>query len=185
MLAKPPGWPLLTAFSLAALVALWWASAPYVYVEFRLWVFFVGGALALVWTVRAVVALIGDADAIRDRKLRWFMPWLIVCGVVVAVALDAPFRVRFALSEPALIAHAQAVARSGTVSWECHRVGLYPTCWSEATPGGGARFTVDDPGVRTSAGFIWSPAGQMPDGDVEQFDPISGPWYAYSGWDKW
>lgn len=45
MLDKPPGWPLLTAFALAALVALWWASAPYVYVEFVIWVVFVGGAL--------------------------------------------------------------------------------------------------------------------------------------------
>ncbi|GAA2210311.1 hypothetical protein GCM10009850_057700 [Nonomuraea monospora] len=185
MLDKPPGWPLLTVFSLASLVALWWASAPYVYVEFFLWAYLVGGILALVWTVRAAVALIRDADAVRDRKVRWFMPWVIVCGVVVAVSLDAPFRVRFALSESALISHAETVARNGAYSRECHQVGLYPTCWSEATPGGGARFTVDDPGVRTSAGFIWSPAGQMPEGDLERFDPIAGPWWAYSGWDKW
>ncbi|MFG1946138.1 hypothetical protein [Nonomuraea sp. NPDC048826] len=185
MLDKPPGWPLLTAFSLAVLVALWWASGPYVYAEFVLWVLFIGGFLTFVWTVRAVVALIRDADAIRHRKLRWFMPWIIVCGMVVAVSLDWPFRVRFALSESALIAHAQAVARSGDVWMECHQVGLYPTCWSEATPGGGARFRVSDPGIRTSAGFVWSPAGQMPEDDVESLDPLTGPWYAYSGWDKW
>ncbi|MEV0827907.1 hypothetical protein [Nonomuraea rubra] len=185
MLDKPPGWPLLTAFTLAGLVALWWASAPYMYVEFALWAYCSGVILGLIWTVRAVAALIRDADAIRDRKLRWFMPWIIVCGVVVAVSIDAPFRVRFALSESALIAHAQTVAQSGDASGECRKVGLYPTCWSEAIPGGGAWFTVDDPGIRTSAGFIWSPAGQMPEGVVERFYPITGPWYAYSGWDKW
>src|SRR5690606_39380879 len=48
-------WPLLTAFALAALVALWWARAPYVYVEFVIWVVLVGGGLGLLWTVRAVV----------------------------------------------------------------------------------------------------------------------------------
>ncbi|MFB4269130.1 DUF6461 domain-containing protein [Nonomuraea sp. GTA35] len=40
-------------------------------------------------------------------------------GVATAVSLDAPFRVRFALSQSALMAHAEAVARSGTYSHEC------------------------------------------------------------------
>lgn len=57
MLTKPPGWPLLKAFSVTALVSLWWVGAPYPYSEFRPWVTLVGGALTLVWTLRAVPRL--------------------------------------------------------------------------------------------------------------------------------
>ncbi|WP_406319550.1 hypothetical protein OHA77_19740 [Streptosporangium sp. NBC_01639] len=117
--------------------------------------------------------------------LRWLMPWIIVGCTFLAITADVPFRVRFALSQAALADHAQAVARSGTSSHECRQVGLYPVCWSEATPGGGARFSIDDWLVSTSAGFVWSPAGQMPEDDMDQLDPISGPWYAWSGWDEW
>ncbi|WP_406319548.1 hypothetical protein OHA77_19735 [Streptosporangium sp. NBC_01639] len=53
MITKPPGWPLLTAFSLTALVCLWWASAPYLYVELFLWAFFVGGSVCLLGIIRA------------------------------------------------------------------------------------------------------------------------------------
>ncbi|GAA2834718.1 hypothetical protein GCM10020220_024550 [Nonomuraea rubra] len=113
------------------------------------------------------------------------MPWIIVCGVVVAVTLDAPFRVRFALSESALIAHAQAVAQSGGRLGGVPPGGPLPNLWSEAIPGGGSVVHCRDPGIRTLAGFIWSPAGQMPEGVVEAFLPDRCPWYAYSGWDKW
>jgi hypothetical protein len=185
MLAKPPGWPLLTAVSVAALVSLWWVSAPYPYFEFRLWVILVGGVLTFVWILRAVVALATNAASVWRHKFRWLIAPLIVCCAYVAIDLDMPFRVRFGLSEPALTAYAHAVAQSGTVSWECHQVGLYRVCWSEMTPGGGARFSVDDWLIRSTVGFIWSPAGQMPDSDVEQFDLITGPWYAWHGWDEW
>lgn len=185
MITKPPGWPLLTAFSLAALVCLWWASAPYLYVELFLWAFFVGGSLCLLGIMRGIAALVADVDAVSAHLFRWLVPWIIVGCTFLAITADVPFRVRFALSQSALAEHAQAVARSGTSSHECRQVGLYPVCWSEATPGGGARFSIDDWLVRTSAGFVWSPAGQMPEDDVDRLDPISGPWYAWSGWDEW
>jgi hypothetical protein len=185
VITKPPGWPLITAFSLAALVCLWWASGPYLYVELFLWAFIAGGLLYLLWITRAIPALIADVNAVSAHLLRWLMPWIIAGSTVAAITADVPFLVRFTLSHSALTDYAQTVARSGTHSHECRQVGLYPVCWSEATPGGGARFSVDDWLVRTSAGFVWSPAGQMPEDDVERLDPIFGPWHAWSGWDEW
>ncbi|MEV4377543.1 hypothetical protein [Streptosporangium sp. NPDC049644] len=185
MIAKPPGWPLLTAFSLTALVCLWWASAPYLYVELLLFAFFAGGVLFLVWITRIIVAAITDSNAVSAHIRQWFVPWMILGGVVLSIIVDAPFYARFALSQPALTAFAETVAKSGQVSHECRYVGLYRVCWSESTPGGGARFSVDDWLIRTSAGFVWSPAGQMPGDDVENLDPLVGPWYRWSGWDEW
>ncbi|MER6824433.1 hypothetical protein ABT352_00355 [Streptosporangium sp. NPDC000563] len=185
MIAKPPGWPLLTAFSFAAFVCLWWSSAPYPYVELFIWVIFAGGALFLLWIIRAVPALLTDIGAMEANMLRWLMPWIIAGCTALAISADIPFQVRFTLSKSALTDHAQAVARSGTSSHECRLVGLYPVCWSAATPDGGAQFSIDDWRIRTSAGFVWSPTGQVSEEGPGRLDPISGPWYAWSAWDRW
>ncbi|MEV7005353.1 hypothetical protein [Streptosporangium sp. NPDC051022] len=185
MIAKPLGWPLLMAFSFAAFVCLWWASAPYPYVELFIFAFCAGGVLLPLWLVRITLAAAADSNAVSAHQWRWFVPWMILGGVALSIFVDAPFYARFALSQPALTSFAETVAKSGQVSHECRLVGLYSVCWSEATPGGGARFSVDDWLIQTSAGFVWSPAGQMPEDDVESLDPLVGPWYRWSGWDTW
>jgi hypothetical protein len=100
---------------------------------------------------------------------------LAIVLTVVAVRMDWPLKVGFAVSRPAMDRLAQGLITSGNTFEEDQWVGVYKAkrIWRV---GDGVRFVTDDSDVSYTAGFVYLP----------QADPRRSKWssYKYVG-EKW
>ncbi|NRQ31483.1 hypothetical protein HII36_06460 [Nonomuraea sp. NN258] len=189
MIDRPPGWWFLTLASVTALISFYGTSVSWWYFETFGFMFLAWGSLMLTWLVRLVVAAWKARRALTAaRLLRWLPVPLIFCGVVAALSADAPFWVRFTLSEASLERYAKEIAGGVEPSPGCRWVGLYRICGDyqnggEAIPGG-SRFLVTDWPLMPSRGFLWFPNGQLSTEDLDgDYRHLTGPWYGWKGWD--
>jgi hypothetical protein len=122
-----------------------------------------------------------DVGAKRSTAPRWLIAialWVVV--VAAAYGTDAPLRIRFALSQPAMDALALEMTRDGAPATSpAQRVGFYDAYLIERN-GDGVRFVVAGAGFINPVGFAYSPAG-IPDGDPETdtYRRISGDWWLW------
>ncbi|MEV5895522.1 hypothetical protein [Nonomuraea fuscirosea] len=193
MISKPPGLPFLAAFSVAASVILMWASYPYWYgIEMFLFAIPVGSLLLAYWAIRMVWAnhkgtLTGGLGS------RWFMPWFVAVGVVLALIIDAPFWLRFTISEPSIKAYAEAVVKNPDREEPCQWAGLYYVCdgwqYSDLDTGeevpGSATFGVQEWFLDDNRGFLWLPSGEPDETADDSYRYLKDHWYGYKGWDGW
>ncbi|GAA3474760.1 hypothetical protein GCM10018965_093130 [Nonomuraea roseola] len=188
LIDRPPGWTFLTLVTAAGVFTFWWASAPFLPVETVLFIGLVWTALMTIWWIWwiAAMAMASTTFSRARARGRWLAPPLILAAAVGVLATDAPFHVRFALSEASLEAYAQKLAQGAEPDPDCERVGLYRACkdWLGDPPPGGAMFLVTDFGVESAVGFAWSPTGQEPALAVD-FEHLGGRWWATRQWDKW
>ncbi|WP_371779638.1 hypothetical protein [Streptosporangium subroseum] len=194
MIAKPPGWPFLTAISAMASLLLYWASVPHWYIiEMSLVLFFIGCPLFLAWVVRIALAANKDAGAVSARLWRWFLPWIILAGVFGALVVDAPFWVRFTISQPSMKAFAKTMTAKTSLDDSCRWLGLYRMCGAfpyysyekdEDVPGSAA-FSAREWAIESNTGFVWLPEGQ-PEGTMDdRYRHLIGNWHGWHGWDRW
>ncbi|MFC5828977.1 hypothetical protein [Nonomuraea insulae] len=188
---RSPGWPFLAALGVAAFLGLAWHGVATPYTEAWVFVVLVWGGFAVVWLIWFGAAMWEARHMLTaDRLMRWLPAPLILFGLVSALTVDAPFRARFALSEPSLEQYAMRLASGKEPGPGCEQVGLYRVCGNysgeaEAIPGG-ARFLVHDWPWAASRGFMWLPEGKVPiDNMDDQYEHITGPWYGWKGWDGW
>ncbi|GGQ23776.1 hypothetical protein [Streptosporangium pseudovulgare] len=194
MITKPPGWPFLTAISAVGIMLLYWASVPHWYtIEMFLTAVFAGGPLVLIWGVRIGTAALKDESAVSGRLWRWFLPWLIAAGVVVALVADLPFRMRFAVSEPSMEAFSRTVAAGTSPDDSCRWLGLYRVCWADryfsyekdGEVPGSAAFSSEEWAIYSNTGFVWLPEGRPEETSDDSYRHLGGSWYGWQGWDKW
>ncbi|XVQ84002.1 hypothetical protein ACQP2K_35060 [Microbispora siamensis] len=199
---RPPGWLLLGTTTFVALISCYLASVPYQYLEGFVFMFLAWSVLGIIWTIRLILA--GWTNRRRPMTTHWWVTairWLLVplifVGVVLAIEADAPFQVRFKLSQSSLERYAETLAHSGR-SVGCQWVGLYYVCGeypadgfvvsggAEAIPGG-AQVMVTDWPLMVSRGFLWLPDGRQPPDDTwcEEYEHLAGPWWGCRSWDGW
>ncbi|WP_155344585.1 hypothetical protein [Acrocarpospora pleiomorpha] len=190
--AKPPGWLFLLSTVFVTLICFYLDSVPYPYFE--------GGVFGiLAWSALGLIFAIRLFNASPSEGLAEAIPPLLVLvifmGCLLVTSTDAPFRVRFKLSEQSLEKYAMDLARSGAKTG-CQRVGLYYVCGTyssryglvsggaEAIPGG-AQVMVTDWPLMVSRGFLWLPDKRQPPDEVwcEEYKHLSGPWWACRSWD--
>ncbi|MEV4014919.1 hypothetical protein AB0J35_30910 [Nonomuraea angiospora] len=157
------------AVGLASLLTLFEVSAP----GLSYWALL----LALYWLALAITwsALLGEGA--RGRARWMFVPLVLVLGTVLLVTVDAPLRMRFALSESSLERYARSVRDDddGRDRWR----GLYQVGYTEKIPGG-AQFMV------TSFTWGWKRYGfayipdRVPGPDEVWYERFSGPWYIWT-----
>jgi hypothetical protein len=109
---SPPGRIFLTVVGAVGLLTCWAISAPAGYFLLILAAALAWSALGTIWGVWLLVAVLQRAgrEGLRRRWRRWLSVPAITLLVFANVALDAPLRMRLALSEPALRAAAVALA---------------------------------------------------------------------------
>lgn len=188
MMIKPPGWPLLTAFSATALVTCWLASVHYYWYDVQMitLVMFVWIPLVGIWAIRYAMAA-GSGWVGADAR-RWFTPWFIIGGVVLALVVDAPLWFRFTVSAPSMNAFVQTVDTEREEP--CQRVGLYYACHSHTysmLPGvdapGSVAFGISDGFGAGGKGFLYLPHGVPEETAYDKYKHLIGPWYAAAqGW---
>ncbi|MDX3105611.1 hypothetical protein [Nonomuraea angiospora] len=195
MISKPPGLPFLIVFSAVATVILIRASYPY-WDKFEMFLLTipVGVLLLAYWAIRMVWAE-HKGTLTANLKYRWVLPFVVAVGVMLALVTDAPFWIRFTLSETSMEAYAKAVAVSPGGKEPCQWAGLYRVCdgsqYHDGVTGeerpGSAQFGVRDWFLGDDKGFIWLAAGEPNDiaGKYgESYSYLKGRWYSYEGgWD--
>lgn len=165
------------------LLTCWAISAPAGYFLLILAAALAWSALAAIWGGWLLVAVLQRAgrDGLRRRWRRWLSAPAITLVVFANVALDAPLRMRLALSEPAL--RAAAVALASGESREPGWYGLFALTTMERLPGG-ARFQVRNTGFLDVGGFAYSPDGPPPVLGSDRYEHLTGPWYSWVNcWD--
>lgn len=194
MIAKPPGWPFLIVCLAAAAVILEWASYPFWYwFEMFLFAVPVGLLLTVYWAVRVVLSARRGAE--MNRLGRWFAPWFVLGGMVLALVTDAPFWIRFTISAPSMEAFAKQVTPLDRFHEQpCQWVGLYQVCgagWLYTDPDtdlrvpGSAEFQVKDPFVTYgSKGFAWIPFGELDVTSDGRYRHLKDRWYG-ADWTDW
>ncbi|WP_214103745.1 hypothetical protein [Acrocarpospora catenulata] len=194
---KPRGWLrgrlFLFVTALVALIGWYYASVPYPYFEQSVFALLAWTVITLAWIVRLLVAAFRNK---RIAALNWLLVPVIFVVYVTVHYTEAPFWVRFKLSESSLERYAIDLAR-GDQKYGCEWVGLYYVCgaydsqWggfvsggAEAIPGG-AQVMVTDWPLMVSRGFLWLPDGRQPPDEVwcEEYRHLSGPWWACRSWD--
>lgn len=193
MISKPPGLPFLIVFSaVAAFIVIRAAYPSWDKIEMFLLGIPVGLVLLTYWASRMVWA--DHKGTVPDGlKYRWILPFFIAGGVMLALFTDAPFWIRFTISESSLETYAKTVTSSGKEP--CRWAGLYRVCGGsryrdgvtdEVLPGS-ARFEVRDWFLDGGRGFIWLPTGEPNDiaGEYgESYSHLKDRWYSYAdGWD--
>lgn len=165
------------------LLTCWAISAPAGYFLLILAAALAWSALAAIWGVWLLVAVVQRAGraGLRRRWRQWLSVPAITLVVFANAALDAPLRMRLGLSEPALRAAAVALASGETI--EPGRYGLFALTAMERFPGG-ARFQVRNTGFLEVGGFAYSPAGPPPVLGSDRYEHLTGPWYSWVNcWD--
>ncbi|WP_344969480.1 hypothetical protein [Streptosporangium fragile] len=178
-----PGIPLIGSLVVLGLLLLYTGSFPGIgplWVLPALLVFF---GLGVAWFVRLVRALVDPAgrSGVGRNLLRWAAPPLI--GIL---ALTLPLEEsRFALSAESF----EKVARSavaGSADWKMGpgRLGLFDVSWA-ARHGNTVRFALVGGGNGIHQhGVIWSPRGEPPLPEEEEYEPdvehYYGPWYLWN-----
>lgn len=124
-------------------------------------VFFLGSAaLAVVWLVRAAVAL----RAARERRLRLASalrePAIVVCAIALAYTA-APFCVRVLLSQPGLRSYVEECRRTGVAPENPRWVGLLKVHRTDFA-GSAIRMITARVGMSDHAGLVYSPDGPPP-----------------------
>ncbi|WP_344945751.1 hypothetical protein [Sphaerisporangium flaviroseum] len=187
---------------MAALISFYLTSVPYIYMEALVFMFFAWTFMGLIWIIRLAAALwINRRRPGTSRSwltaTRWLLVPLIFVGSVLAIKADAPFQVRFRLSQSSLEHYAAKLAQSGR-SLGCQWVGLYYVCGDYPYEGvivssgteaitGGAQIMVEDWPIMISRGFLWLPDGRQPPEDAycEDYGHLVGPWWRCRSWDGW
>ncbi|WP_066372166.1 hypothetical protein [Herbidospora mongoliensis] len=111
-------------------------------------------------------------------------PFVLMLVVMVALALDAPFQARFALSHEAMN---RIVSTAGP---DCQDAGLYRLCPEplyideDDTPDG-VRFAVDEGSLEDNRGFAYAPNGVPESFGDDDYEHLTGKWYRWKGWDGW
>ncbi|MEV0314829.1 hypothetical protein [Nonomuraea fuscirosea] len=191
MITRPPGLPYLTVVAAAVAVILLWASYPFWYFEMILFAIPVGGLLAAYWAIR--MALAARKVDLTENLGRWLLPAFIAGGVLLALITDAPFWIRFTISQPSMEAYAKTVIEDPKRKRPCQWIGLYHVCggWQymdldtgERIPGS-AEFGVQDPFLYDNKGFVWLPSGQPDETADDRYRHLIGHWYGSDGWDSW
>lgn len=181
---SPPGPIFLTLLGALALLTCWAVSAPAGYFLLLLAAALAWCALAAIWGIWLLLALARrpGRDGLRRRWRQWLFAPVVAVFVAGNVALDAPLRMRHALSEPALRAAAEALIRGESVDPGRH--GLYVLTATEPLPGRAARFQVRGTGFLETSGFAYSPAGPPPARGSDRYEHLTGPWYTWVNcWD--
>ncbi|MEV5895508.1 hypothetical protein [Nonomuraea fuscirosea] len=189
MINKPPGLPFLTVFSVAGIFLLIWASYPSWYaVETFKFGISIGFVLFLYWTIRITWADY-KAGAPVGSLHSALVPWYIAIVVVIVLVADAPFWVRYTISEPSLKAYAAAVDENPGRKEPCQWVGLYYVCdgrrYDDLSTGkeisGSARLVVRDLFGQDDRGFVWLTVGE-PDETADggdRYTHLGGYWCSY------
>ncbi|MHC4106908.1 MAG: hypothetical protein ACYSXF_09125 [Planctomycetota bacterium] len=123
---------------------------------------------------------------LRQRWLRWSCPLLITVAVSVILSLDAPFRLRFALSRGAMdqfVAQIQGAPQAARVD---QRVGLFTVQMVHVQDDGEIDLSVKGPFGGTCPGALAHRQTPPPPNPPMRpffgtgssfYDPIDGPWY--------
>jgi hypothetical protein len=186
---KPPGLPFLIVFSAAATFLLVWASYPswYGFETFKFGIP-IGFALFLYWTIRITWAD-HKGNAPSGSLNSAIVPWYIAIAVGIALITNAPFWIRYTISEPSLRGYATAVDENPGRKEPCQWVGLYYVCdgrryddllTGEEIPGS-ARLVVRDLFQQDDKGFVWLTSGEPnenADGG-DRYTHLKGYWYSY------
>ncbi|MER5624867.1 hypothetical protein ABT061_27920 [Streptosporangium sp. NPDC002544] len=181
-----PGFPLIGSLVVIGLLLLYGASFPSggpLWVLPVLLAFFV---LGVIWFVRLAVEVFNPEGrpGVKRNLLRWAAP-AIVGILVFGLAAMGPGRFRFSLSEEDFEKVARsAVAGSGDWRMDAATLGLFEISWAERHEGT-VRFALAGGGNGIHAhGFIWSPNGEPPLPEEEEYEPdvehYYGPWYLWS-----
>ena len=180
---KPPGRVFNVCVGLNALVLLFSAGlpevcAPLFLISLGFWLI-IGGT----WGVHLVGSL-GVAWYLRQPTFRrwrtwrrWLLTPVIVACTILLLHLNAPFRLAFYLSRPAMDRLAQQVLDAPDEAPRGAWVGLYNADAIETVPGG-MRFIVSGAGVFTRVGFAYRPSGPPPV-TPDRYRHIEGPWYVW------
>jgi hypothetical protein len=184
---KPPGLPFLIVFSAAAAILLIWASYPswYGFETFK-FAIPIGLLLFLYWTIRITWADHKGKGATGSLNSA-LVPWYIAIAVGVALITNAPFWIRYTISEPSLTAYATAVDENPGYKEPCQWVGLYYVCdgrrYDDLYTGdevpGSARLVVRDLFLQNDKGFVWLTTGE-PDENADggdRYAHLKGYWY--------
>lgn len=194
MMNKPPGLPFTAVVSVVAVVILVYTSDPYWYFEMFLLGIPVCFLLFVYWGLRTLWA--EHKGTLPGGVLnRTIAPWYIAIAVMLALITDAPFWIRFTISEPSMRAYAEAVTENPDRAEEapCQWAGLYYVCGSwqytdlrtgEVVPGS-AGFTVKAWAVQENKGFLWLPTGEPEETFDDRYRYLKAHWYGYEGWDSW
>jgi len=175
---SPPGRIFLSVLGAVGLLTCAAISAPGGYFLVALVTALAWCALGTIWGVWLLVAVLQRAgrEGLRRRWRQWLSVPAIALLVFANVALDAPLRMRLALSEPALRAAAVAVASGESMrpGW----YGLFELTTMERFPGG-ARFQVRSTGFLEVGGFAYSPGAPPPVLGSDRYEHLTGPWYSW------
>jgi hypothetical protein len=188
-----PAWLALNLTALAAMVGLLHASsAPGLFVLEAFACALLCFAIGVIWLTSFSIFAVRTSRQGRflaDFKktfLRWAFAPAVGLITVVLICLDAPLRLRFAVSQCELNRLAQQSLTAGpmplTACWTpapVHRAGAYHVVVMQVTAAGEVDFRV--PGtefMRSYGGFTYCPNG-LPDDPEGSFVPLGGPWYRW------
>ncbi|MER7212501.1 MULTISPECIES: hypothetical protein [Streptosporangium] len=181
-----PGFPLIGSLAVVALLLLYGASYPGGVSLWVLPVLLVALVLGVIWFGRLVARLLNPVTRpdVRRNLPRWAAPPAIGLLVLALVMAGEPAKSRFALSEQAF----ERVARSavaGDADWKTRSgtLGSFDISWAERH-GNTVRFALAGGGdVIHAHGLIWSPYGEPPLPEEEEYEPhvehYYGPWYLW------
>ncbi|MBI5433491.1 MAG: hypothetical protein HZA52_11740 [Planctomycetes bacterium] len=181
------------AFALTTLALLYSASVP----GFDFGVLFVAlptyALLLAIWLSAALAVLArrvflqGFRAALAGHAVAWTVPPLVVLALAIAVLLQLPLRMRFALGRAeldALVERARVeplLVTAEIAAWdtnEFHFVGTYPTRRIELFDGG-VRVLVSSSGFLDGQGFAYCDRGAPPQLGEDFYDPFWGDWYLW------
>jgi hypothetical protein len=176
---KPVGWFLTTAAILAALMLCYAHSVPAFYFGALLLGAFSCFGVVGTWIIRFFIRLVLVLIA-RDPTLRVWAQWwrwlyvpVVLALTYFALTFDAPLKVCFLISRPAMDRLAHEVATTPG-PYADRRVGWYTATRIEAIPGG-VRFEIPSAGFLSKGGFAKSPV--PPTVSTWRYRHYSGDWY--------
>jgi hypothetical protein len=179
--SRPPGRRMATAVAVVALFTCFTISVPGSYFFPLILAGYAWLGLGGVWAVRLLLALtVGRQHAARDDLHRWStFPVAVLLMTLLSVS-DAPMRVRFEVSRPALEAAAAEALEGRRPEYAEHVgwIGLLPIQLLERVPGA-VRFQVADAGFLDPAGFVFSPGADPPVIGEDIYDHLTGPWWLW------
>jgi len=140
-LLSAPGWPMLGIILLAAGFSMYATSAPSPYFGPMMLLMLVWPAIAAIYVLRAVGALIAAAHFGRVRAWgraipRWMIPPAIVAATVAFVAVGGPASVGMAISRAAMERLIAEVEAAPSAQQQPQWVGIYRVSDIRAIDGG-------------------------------------------------
>jgi hypothetical protein len=165
------GVPLLVALT------LWAFSIPGTYFFVSITVVWIWVLLAFLWIGRFGYLLVRRRPGNREIAA-WLALPVVVLAAAVAVATDAPMKVRFELSQPAMDQAARDVLARKRDPAGIDRIGLWEVDRAERVDGT-FRFLVAESGFLDPVGFAYSPRGEPPYVGEDSYWHLEGPWWVW------